>query len=97
MMYSENEDVLTQGLLMSIRYFILWCLARGIRYGYDVRRTLAEMTDGLWEINPGHIYQAFRALERDGLVTLTEVVAQLAPGQGPGAIDHRDQVPLPDG
>lgn len=61
---------------MPLRFAILWCLARGIRHGYDIRRSLAEMTDGLWEINPGHIYQAFRALERDGLVTLTEIVSQ---------------------
>ena len=75
-MYLENEVLLAQGLSMPIRFFILWCLAQGIRYGYDVRRTLAEMTDNLWEINPGHIYQAFRTLERDGLVTLADVVAQ---------------------
>ncbi|MDQ2783385.1 MAG: PadR family transcriptional regulator [Chloroflexota bacterium] len=61
---------------MPLRYAILWCLARGIRHGYDIRRALGEMTDGLWEINPGHVYQAFRALERDGLVTLTEIVPQ---------------------
>jgi DNA-binding PadR family transcriptional regulator len=61
---------------MPLRYAILWCLARGIRHGYDIRRALAEMTDGLWDINPGHVYQAFRALERDGLVTLTEIVPQ---------------------
>src|SRR5205085_11974900 len=61
---------------MPLRYAILWCLARGIRHGYDIRRALGEMTDGLWDINPGHVYQAFRALERDGLVTLTEIVPQ---------------------
>lgn len=61
---------------MPLRYAILWCLARGIRHGYDIRRTLEEMTEGLWEINPGHIYQAFRALERDGLVRLVGVVPQ---------------------
>jgi DNA-binding PadR family transcriptional regulator len=61
---------------MPLRYAILWCLARGIRHGYDIRRALAEMTDGLWDINPGHVYQAFRALERDGLITLTEIVPQ---------------------
>jgi len=61
---------------MPLRYAILWCLAHGVRHGYDIRRALGEMTDGLWEINPGHIYQALRALERDGLVTLTEIVPQ---------------------
>ena len=61
---------------MPLRYAILWCLARGIRHGYDIRRALGDMTDGLWDINPGHVYQAFRALERDGLVTLTEIVPQ---------------------
>ena len=61
---------------MPIRYFILWCLARGICYGYEIRRALAEMTGSLWEVNPGHVYQAFRALERDDLVILTDVVAQ---------------------
>lgn len=61
---------------MPLRYAILWCLARGIRHGYDIRRALADMTDGLWDINPGHVYQAFRVLERDGLVTLANVVPQ---------------------
>jgi len=61
---------------MPLRYAILWCLAHGIRHGYDIRRALGEMTDGLWEINPGHVYQAFRALERDGLVTLAEIIPQ---------------------
>ncbi len=61
---------------MPLRYAILWCLAHGIRHGYDIRRALGEMTDGLWDINPGHVYQGFRALERDGLVTLTEIVPQ---------------------
>ncbi len=61
---------------MPLRYAILWCLARGIRHGYDIRRALGEMTDGLWDINPGHVYQAFRALERDDLVTLASIVPQ---------------------
>src|SRR5260370_554165 len=55
---------------MPLRYAILWCLARGIRHGYDIRRALGDMTDGLWDINPGHVYQAFRPLERAGHVTL---------------------------
>ncbi len=61
---------------MLLRYAILWCLARGIRHGYDIRRALGEMSDGLWDINPGHVYQAFRALERDGLVRLVSIVPQ---------------------
>jgi len=75
-MYSENESCFSQGLPMPIRYFILWCLARGICYGYDIRRAMAAMTDGLWVVNPGHVYQAFRTLERDGLVALGGVVVQ---------------------
>ncbi len=61
---------------MPLRHAILWCLARGIRHGYDIRRALEGMTDGLWDINPGHVYQAFRALERDDLVRLVGVVPQ---------------------
>jgi DNA-binding PadR family transcriptional regulator len=61
---------------MLLRYAILWCLARGVRHGYDIRRALGEMSDGLWDINPGHVYQAFRALERDGLVRLVSIVPQ---------------------
>lgn len=61
---------------MPLRFAILWCLARGIRHGYDMRRALADMTDGLWEINPGHVYHALRTLERDGLVHLANVVEQ---------------------
>lgn len=61
---------------MPLRFAILWCLARGIRHGYEMRRALAEMTDGLWEINPGHVYHALRTLERDGLVQLANVVEQ---------------------
>lgn len=61
---------------MPLRFAILWCLARGIRHGYEMRRALAEMTDGLWEINPGHVYHALRTLERDDLVQLANVVAQ---------------------
>ncbi len=41
-----------------------------------MRRALEEMTDGLWEINPGHVYHALRTLERDGLVRLENVIEQ---------------------
>ncbi len=61
---------------MTLRFAILWCLAQGIRHGYEMRRALAEMTDGMWDVNPGHIYQAFRALERDELIVLTSIVEQ---------------------
>jgi len=61
---------------MPLRFAILWCLARGIRHGYEMRRALEELTDGLWEINPGHVYHALRTLERDGLVRLDNVVEQ---------------------
>ncbi len=61
---------------MPLRFAILWCLAQGIRHGYEMRRALAEITDGLWEINPGHVYHALRTLERDGLVQLANVVVQ---------------------
>jgi len=61
---------------MPLRFAILWCLARGIRHGYEMRRALGELTDGLWEINPGHVYHALRTLERDGFVRLANVVEQ---------------------
>lgn len=65
-----------EGEGMTLRFAILWCLARDIRHGYEIRRALAGMTDGMWDVNPGHIYQAFRALERDGLIALANVVEQ---------------------
>jgi PadR family transcriptional regulator len=40
-------------------------------HGYDLRRILAELTDGFMQVDSGNIYRLLRRLEHDGFVTST--------------------------
>lgn len=40
-------------------------------HGYDLRRILAELTDGFMQVDSGNIYRLLRRLEQEGFVTST--------------------------
>jgi DNA-binding PadR family transcriptional regulator len=44
-------------------------LLRSDGHGYDLRRSIAELTDGRVEVDPGGLYRTLRCLEEDGFVT----------------------------
>jgi DNA-binding PadR family transcriptional regulator len=54
---------------MSIRYGLLALLARGPRYGYQLRTEFESSTGATWPLNIGQVYSTLARLERDGLVT----------------------------
>ena len=57
---------LVQGTLDML---ILRTLALEPRHGYGIAQRIAEMSRGVFAVNPGSLFPAFRRLERDGLVT----------------------------
>ena len=59
---------LVQGTLDML---ILKTLALEPRHGYGIAVRLEQVSDGVFRINPGSLFPAFRRLERDGLVTST--------------------------
>jgi DNA-binding PadR family transcriptional regulator len=48
---------------------VLAALAGRSGHGYDLRRTVAELTGGFALIDSGSLYRLLRRLEQDGLVT----------------------------
>jgi len=53
---------------MSIRHGLLALLARGPRYGYQLRTEFEAATGGTRPLNIGQVYSTLGRLERDGLV-----------------------------
>ena len=52
---------------MSIRHGLLALLARGPRYGYQMRTEFESSTGVTWPLNIGQVYSTLSRLERDGL------------------------------
>ncbi|GAA2093182.1 PadR family transcriptional regulator [Actinomadura alba] len=52
---------------MSIRHGLLALLARGPRYGYQLRAEFEASTGSTWPLNIGQVYSTLSRLERDGL------------------------------
>ncbi len=40
-------------------------------HGYDLRRVLAELTEGFLQVDSANVYRVLRRLEQDGFVTST--------------------------
>lgn len=57
---------------ISTQTAILQALLKGEAYGVEVMDRVEEATGGRVQLGPGSLYPAFRALERDGLVTSRE-------------------------
>ncbi|GAA2144579.1 PadR family transcriptional regulator [Actinomadura napierensis] len=53
---------------MSIRHGLLALLARGPRYGYQLRAEFEASTGASWPLNIGQVYSTLARLERDELV-----------------------------
>ncbi|MFC0041301.1 PadR family transcriptional regulator [Actinomadura rayongensis] len=54
---------------MSIRHGLLALLARGPRYGYQLRADFESSTGASWPLNIGQVYSTLARLERDALIT----------------------------
>jgi PadR family transcriptional regulator, regulatory protein PadR len=48
-------------------------------HGYDVRRTISELTDGAIEVDAGGLYRALRRLENDGFVASAWIESDSGP------------------
>jgi PadR family transcriptional regulator, regulatory protein PadR len=57
----------------------LAALLRADGHGYDLRRDIAELTDGRVEADPGGLYRTLRRLEDDGFVTSIWVEGESGP------------------
>jgi DNA-binding PadR family transcriptional regulator len=53
---------------MSIRHSLLALLAKGPRYGYQLRVEFESSTGATWPLNIGQVYSTLSRLERDGMV-----------------------------
>lgn len=54
-------------VVMSIRHGLLALLARGPKYGYQLRAEFESLTGSTWPLNVGQVYSTLSRLERDGL------------------------------
>ena len=64
----------TETLPLSPRDFlILLVLARGARHGYGIIKDAERHAGGEVTLDPANLYRALRRLDRDGLVTETEL------------------------
>ena len=66
-MADQSTDVL-QGTLDLL---ILRTLALEPMHGFGISRRIEQMSQGVFQVNPGSLLLAFRRLERDGFVTGT--------------------------
>lgn len=58
---------------------VLAALLRADGHGYDLRRDIAEFTDGCVDADPGGLYRTLRRLEEDGFVVSTWVEGESGP------------------
>src|SRR5262245_61578072 len=63
---AENAAGLVQGTLDML---ILKTLQLEPMHGFGISQRIAQVSRGLFEVNPGSLFPAFRRLERDGLVS----------------------------
>jgi DNA-binding PadR family transcriptional regulator len=47
---------------------ILACLMQGDNYGYEINKSILQMTDGQYELKEATLYTAFKRLEESGYV-----------------------------
>jgi DNA-binding PadR family transcriptional regulator len=60
---------------MSVKHSLLAILNLGDCHGYQLRHELESRTGDTWPINVGQIYSTLERLERDGLVSASDVNA----------------------
>ena len=71
---------------------VLAALLREGSHGYDLRRAIAEMTDGALNVDAGGLYRVLRRLEDEGIVRSTWADGETGPQRreyetAPGARD----------
>jgi PadR family transcriptional regulator, regulatory protein PadR len=62
----DQPNTLVQGTLDML---ILKTLALEPMHGYGIGTRLAQISRGVFQVNAGSLFPAFRRLERDGLIT----------------------------
>ena len=63
---ADKQSVLVQGTLDML---ILKTLALEPMHGYGIGVRLEQISKGVFQVNAGSLFPAFRRLERDGLIT----------------------------
>ena len=63
---AENSRDLVQGTLDML---ILKTLELEPRHGFGIAQRIEQISRGVFQVNPGSLFPAFRRLERAGLVT----------------------------
>jgi DNA-binding PadR family transcriptional regulator len=48
---------------------VLSILAKGDNYGYEIRRTIVDKTDGSFELKEATLYSSYKRLEDSGYIT----------------------------
>ena len=66
MEHPEQSAGLVQGTLDML---ILKTLQLEPMHGFGISQRIAQVSRGLFEVNPGSLFPAFRRLERDGLIS----------------------------
>jgi PadR family transcriptional regulator, regulatory protein PadR len=61
----ENSGSLVQGTLDML---ILKTLALEPMHGYGIAQRIEQISNGVFHVNPGSLFPAFRRLERSGLI-----------------------------
>lgn len=61
---------------MSIRQSLLAILNEGACYGYQLKGEFERRTGATWPVNVGQVYATLDRLERDGLITKLDTVAE---------------------
>lgn len=83
---SAAFERLTRGRRLLLEAAILAALAeQKTAHGYDLRRILAEQTDGFMRVDSAHLYRLLRRLEEEGFVTSTWAEG----GHGPQRREYR--------
>lgn len=75
---------------------VLAALADSEAHGYDVRKSIEDMTDGQVSADPGGLYRLLRRMEEDSLVVSTWVEGESGPqrrqymltAEGRGLLEH---------
>jgi PadR family transcriptional regulator PadR len=49
-------------------FYLLLALHDGPLHGYAIRKRVLELSDGVFELEPGGLYRRIARLERDGLI-----------------------------
>ncbi len=65
---SDQRRLIKQLKMGTTEIVVLAMLARGDRYGYEISKEVADLTDGYFDFKQGFLYPTLRRLERSQLI-----------------------------